>query len=349
MVIMKLPLFTRESMSRKRIIIISLLSVLGIILVTGLIFFFRINASVGKTFQGNAFSALTGNDPLKQDENGVTNMLIFGNSSDDPGHGGKLLADSIMVVSINNKTKSSHSVSIPRDLWVEYGQKCSNGTEGKINAAYQCFFRNNGRDEHKASEAFAKQVGSILGIDVQYYAKVNYAFVKDSVNALDGVDVIIDSSDPRGIYDPSTDVKYPNGPVHLNGEQALDLSRARNASGGYGLPRSNFDREENQQMIVEAIQDKALTTGVLANPIMLTNLIDSFGDNILTNIQTTELQSFRTALEGKTSAMVSIPLNDKSAPLVTTGMRGSQSIVLPTAGLYDYSQLQTAIQQALAQ
>jgi LCP family protein required for cell wall assembly len=349
MVIMKRPTFTPKNLSRKRIIIISLLGVLGIILITGLIFFFRINASVGKTFQGNAFSALTGSDPLKQDENGVTNMLVFGNSSDDPNHGGAMLADSIMVLSINNKTKSAHSVSIPRDLWVEYGQKCSNGTEGKINAAYQCYLRNNGRDEQKASEAFAKQVGDILGITIPYYAKVNYTFVRDSVNALGGIDATIDSSDPRGIYDPSTDVKYPNGTVHLDGQQALDLSRARNASGGYGLPRSNFDREANQQMIVQAIQEKALTTGVLANPLTLTNLIESLGDNISTNIKTSELQSVRDALRATSSSMTPIPLNDKGAPLVTTGTRGSQSIVLPTAGLYDYSQLQAAIRQALAQ
>lgn len=334
-------------MSRKRIIIMSLLGLLAIALIAGLFFFARINNSVGKTFQGSAISALTGNDPLKADAQGNTNMLIFGNSSDDPGHGGALLADSIMVISVNNKTKASHSVSIPRDLWVQYGPKCSNGTEGKINAAYQCFFRNNGRDENKASEAFAKQVGDILGIDIQYYAKVNYGFVKDSVDALGGVTVTIDSSDPRGIYDPSTGVKYPNGTVTLNGQEALDLSRARNASGGYGLPRSNFDREVNQQLIVQAIQEKALSSGVLTNPIKLTNFIDSLGNNILTNVKTSELQSAREALS-TSSSMVSIPLNDKTNPLVTTGMQGSQSIVLPTAGLYDYSQLQAAIAQALA-
>lgn len=349
MVIMKRPTISFKNMSRKRIILISILSVLSILLILALIFFFRINASVGKTFQGNALSALTGNDPLKQDENGITNILIFGDSSDDPGHGGATLSDSIMVLSINNKTKSAHSVSIPRDLWVQYGQKCSNGLEGKINAVYQCYMRNNGRDEQKAAESFAKQTGDILGIDIPYYAKVNYSFVRDTVDALNGIDVVIDSSDSRGIYDPSTDVKYANGTVHLDGQEALNLSRARNASGGYGLPRSNFDREVNQQMIMQAIQEKALTSGVLANPVMLTNLIESLGDNIATNIKTSELQSARDALKATASNVASIPLNDKNAPLVTTGTRNGQSIVLPTAGLYDYSELRVAIQQALAQ
>jgi LCP family protein required for cell wall assembly len=349
MIIMQRPTINFKNLSRKRIVIISILSVLSILLITALIFFFRINASVGKTFQGSAISALTGSDPLKQDANGVTNMLIFGDSSDDPGHGGATLSDSIMVLSINNKTKSAHSVSIPRDLWVQYGQKCSNGTEGKINAVYQCYMRNNGRDEQKAAESFAKQTGDILGIDIPYYAKVNYSFVRDTVDALGGIDVVIDSNDPRGIYDPSTNVKYANGATYLDGQEALNLSRARNASGGYGLPRSNFDREVNQQMIMQAIQQKALTSGVLANPVKLTNLIESLGDNIATNIKTSELQSVRDALKATASNVTSIPLNDKNAPLVTTGMRNSQSIVLPTAGLYDYTQLRAAVQQALAQ
>ena len=349
MIIMKRPNLNLKNMSRKRILFISTLSLLSILLIIALVFFFRINASVGKTFQGSAISALTGNDPLKQDANGVTNMLIFGDSSDDPGHGGATLSDSIMVLSINNKTKTAHSVSIPRDLWVQYGQKCSNGSEGKINAVYQCYMRNNGRDEQKAAESFAKQTGDILDIDIPYYAKVNYSFVRDTVNALNGIDVVIDSNDPRGIYDPSTDVKYPNGPTQLNGEQALALSRARNASGGYGLPRSNFDREVNQQMIMQAIQEKALTSGVLANPVMLTNLIESLGDNISTNIKTSELQSARDALKATASNVTSIPLNDKNNPLVTTAMHNGQSIVLPVAGLYDYSELRAAIQQALAQ
>lgn len=346
---MKRPNLSLKNMSRKRIVLISILSVLSILLIVALIFFFRINASVGKTFQGSAISALTGNDPLKQDANGITNILIFGDSSDDPGHGGATLSDSIMVLSINNKTKSAHSVSIPRDLWVQYGQKCSNGAEGKINAVYQCYMRNNGRDEQKAAESFAKQTGDILGLDIPYYAKVNYTFVRDTVNALGGIDVVIDSSDPRGIYDPSTDVKYPNGPAQLNGEQALALSRARNAGGGYGLPRSNFDREANQQMIMQAIQQKALSSGVLSNPLTLTNLIESLGDNIATNIKTSELQSARDAMKATASNVTSIPLNEKGAPLVTTGWRNGQSIVLPTAGLYDYSGLRVVIQQALAQ
>jgi polyisoprenyl-teichoic acid--peptidoglycan teichoic acid transferase len=350
------------SFSRKKKILLSLAVIAGLIAIAGLIFFIRIDHDVHKTFKGRVFSALTKHDPLKQDSNHVTSMLIFGNSSDDPHHGGALLADSIMVLSINNQTHKAYTVSVPRDLWVQYGMKCSNGTEGKINAVYQCALRNNGHHEGKASEAFKDKVASVLGIQIQYYAKVNYGFVRDSVNALGGVDVTINSSDPRGILDRTFDkncpngpytcynLKYPNGPVHLDGEHALYLSRARNAKGGYGLPQSNFDREINQQLVVDAIRKKALSTGVLANPLKVMNLANSFGTNISTNIHTSELQSAVDALRNiANKSITSIPLHGKTNPVVTTGMQGSQSIVLPTAGLYDYSQLQSTMQQALAQ
>lgn len=351
-----------SSFSRKKKILLALAILVGITAVAMLVFLLRIDSSVHKTFKGGTFAALTKHDPLKEDENHVTSMLIFGNSSDDPHHGGALLADSIMVLSINNKTHKAHTVSVPRDLWVQYGMKCSNGTEGKINAVYQCALRNNGKDEQKASEAFKQKVGDVLGIQIQYYAKVNYTFVRDSVNALGGVDVVIKSNDPRGILDRSFDkncpdgpytcynLKYPNGPAHLDGQQALNLSRARNAKGGYGLPQSNFDREVNQQLIVDAIRQKALSKGILANPLTVMNLANSFGDNIATNIPTSELQSAVDALRNIGSkSIISIPLNSSSSPLVTTGMQGSQSIVLPVAGLYDYSQLQATMQQTLAQ
>ena len=347
-------LATVKQLPKKQKIIWATTLILVPLLALCIMMLVSVSNSVGKSFKGNAFSALTSNDPLQQNGD-ITSMLIFGNSSDDPGHGGKLLTDSIMVLSINHKTKKTYTVSIPRDLWVQYGKKCSNGTEGKINAVYQCEMRYNNKNEHKAAQAFSNTISQIVGVPIHYYAKVNYTFVRDSVNALGGVDVVIQSDDPRGIMDRSFDkncpdgpytcynLKYENGPVHLNGQQALNLSRARNAEGGYGLPRSNFDRELNQQMIVEAIQQKALSAGVLTNPIKMLGLVESLGDNVLTNIPTNELQSAMSALKNTAGSSTSIHLNDQAEPLVTTGMQGGQSIVLPTAGLYDYSAIQSTV------
>jgi LCP family protein required for cell wall assembly len=77
-------------------------------------------------------------------------------------------------------------------------------------------------------------VNQYLGITTNYYAVIDYTAFRDSVDAIGGIDFTVNSSDPRGIYDPSIDwttkgplVKLSNGVHHLNGEQALDLARAR--------------------------------------------------------------------------------------------------------------------------
>ena len=309
---------------------------------------FRLYTSSDKLFSGNPLSAIFSNQKLKQDELGRSNVLIFGTSEDDPGHSGALLADSIMVLSVHQETKEAATISIPRDLWVEYSMPCSSG-QGKINATYACALSINNNDETLASMDFAKQVGKVVGLDIQYFAKVNYSFVRQTVDALGGVEVTIDSRDPRGIYDTNTGIKLPNGANYINGEQALNLSRARGAAGGYGLEQSNFDREKNQQAVLRAIQEKALSSGALTNPLTALNLIDSLSANILTNVESAELRTIIDVAAGvQPDAIVSLPLNSKENPLVSTGSYSGQSIVRPVKGLFDYSDIQNYVKQSLS-
>src|SRR5688572_22490749 len=92
-----------KKLSIKKLLFFVALGLIIILLVFGAFLYLRVNSSVSKTFEGNALQVITSSEPLKQ-ENGITNVLIFGNSSDDPAHGGALLADSIMVASINAGT-----------------------------------------------------------------------------------------------------------------------------------------------------------------------------------------------------------------------------------------------------
>lgn len=79
----------------------------------------------------------------------------------------------------------------------------------------------------------------MTGLDVQYYAHINYTVVREAVDAVGGVDVKIESSDPRGILDRNFDwkcncecyyVNYKNGEVaHMDGEHALAFMRTQRA------------------------------------------------------------------------------------------------------------------------
>ena len=287
---------------------------------------------------------------LKEDKNGRTNILIFGTSGDSmraDARDGALLTDSVMVVSTNQDKHDVYMISLPRDLWVQHTCKKLLGTSaGKLNETYYCAYYENGNDksaEAAGAKALSETVSEIVGLDIHYSVHVNWAALRQAVDAVGGIDVVVESSDKRGIWDPMTDFKIANGPAHLNGEQAIKFTTARNSHGGYGLIGGNFDREKNQQKVLAALQQKALSAGTLANLVAVNSLLDALGDNLRYNFQTSELQTLIDLAKGiKNGGMVSLPLvnrDDGGRNLVTTGMLGKISIVRPTLGLYDYSEI----------
>ncbi|HET6622318.1 MAG TPA: LCP family protein [Candidatus Saccharimonadales bacterium] len=313
------------------------------------------NASSKVLGGGNIFDLLGGGEQLQTGQYGRSNILVFGTSRDDPGHSGAYLTDSMMVLSLDQDKKNAIMFSVPRDLWVKYDTACAAGYEGKVNALYQCY-SNDGQRHEKGAAALRQKIGQVFGIDVQYSVAVDYTAVVDLVNAVGGIDITIDSPDPRGILDREFDrkcpngpytcyrVKYDNGPAHLNGKQALYLARARNAHTGYGLPRGNFDREANQRKILQAIRDKAISAGTLANPIKVSDILDALGDNIRTNFTAGETKTLiGLAQDIQDKDIRNISLVEPPHEVVTTGSVGAQSVVKPAAGLYDYSGIQNYI------
>ena len=344
----------RRRISKKKLFKWLAIIILIVGLVAGGYVAYKAIKASGNVFNGSVLDVLTKTDPLQEDENGRSNFLIFGTAEDDEGgtHDGANLTDSIMVVSVDQDEKDAYMISLPRDLWVQYDEVCTVGHEGKINAVYFCA-SGNGEDEEAGAEALQSKVGEVLGLDIQYYIHVNFTAVVDVVDAVGGVDLTIEGYDPAydGILDRNFDwkcnyecyyVNYKNGEeVHLDGEHALALARARNASGGYGLPNGNFDREKNQQKILKALREKALSVGTLTNISAVSSLLDAVGNNLRTNIETREIRTIMDiAANISDSNIVSLSLVEEDNMLVTTGSYGGQSIVRPVLGLLDYSDIQ---------
>lgn len=342
---------------KKRIKRIALVLLILLVIIGG---FIAVRALIAgsKVFQGNIFD-FAQKAPLKQDENGRSNILVYGTSEDNEGgeHPGGDLTDSIMVVSIDQTKKNAFMISVPRDLWVQYEDACEVGYEGKINATYMCG-SDNGKNEAAGAKALQNQVGKVFGLDVQYYAHVNNTVLRDAVDAVGGVEVKIETDDPRGIYDPNFDwqcnhqcnmVKYANGEVaQLDGAHALALARARNAQGGYGLGGGNFDRERNQQKIIRALQKKAISAGTLVNFGKVTGLIDAFGNNLRTNFEIKEIRTLADlAQEVSGDKLQSISLEEEGSAVVTTGSYAGQSIVRPVSGIYEYSAIAAYLQKKM--
>lgn len=367
----------RRPITRRRRIIkwVTILIVLALLGVGGFLAYkaFSTGSSI---FKGNIFDAFTQNVPLKQDSNGRSNILILGTSDDDPGHDGANLTDSIMVLSVDQNNKNAYMISIPRDLYVKYGRACSAGYEGKINAYYDCATQGTGIEAQRAALTKTSEfMGGILGMDIQYGVNVNYTVMRDLVNAVGGITVTIESRDPRGVMDSNFDWKcgvgdrkvsraevlrrcppnghfidFPNGPVNLDAEHALYLAQARgDIAPTYGLEQSNPDREKNQQKIIKALREKAMSAGVLTNAGELNSMLDALGTNLRTTFDAKEVKTLISLAQGiKTDDIKSISLDDsEKQPVFVDGNIGGASVVRPSLGLYDYSGVQARIQQEL--
>jgi hypothetical protein len=145
-------------------------------------------------------------------------------------------------------------------------------------------------------------------------------------------------------------IDYKNGPAILDAEHALYLAQARGDSAPtYGFEQSNFDREKNQQKIIKALREKAVSAGVLTDFGKVSAIIDALGNNLRTTFETKE---FRTlvdlAKDIKSEDIQSISLIDGDNPVMTTGNVSGMSVVRPSAGVNDYSQLQALLQQKLS-
>jgi len=347
-----------QKSKRKKIIKRVITAIIVLLLAVGAYVGIKAAIAGGKAFQGSVLDFVQ-KAPLKMDENGRSNILVVGTSEDNEGgtHPGGNLTDSILVVSIDQKKEDAYMISMPRDMWVTLDNPCDVGYESKINAVYMCASED-GTNEPAGMAAMQSKVGEVFGLDLQYYIHVNTTVVKDAVEAVGGVNITIESEDPRGIYDPNFDwqcnyecrlVDYKNGEtVTMDGQRALAFARARNASGGYGLPNGNFDREKNQQKVIRALQEKAVSAGTLTNIGKVTGLIDAFGDNLRTNFEVKEIRTLADlgqAISG--DKLQSISLTEEGESVVTTGNVSGQSIVQPVDGLYEYSGIQSYILKKL--
>lgn len=292
----------------------------------------------------NAFKPI----PLKGQATGHVNILLAGNSADrSDNEGGGSLTDSIMILSINTQTHAAYMLSVPRDLWVNI----PGIGNSKINAANTASNFDQTGYPKGGMGMLEKVISDNFNIPIHYYALVNYTAFKDSVNKVGGIDVNIQSTDPRGLYDPSFrayeggPLKLPNGVNHLTGQLALNLARARGdpfngVRGAYGFPQSDFDRTTHQRQMILALKEKAMSMTVLSNPLKIGGLMDAVGDNVHTDFQLNELASLYYMSKGIKSADIqSLSLNSAEGKNLLSNYNtpNGQSALIPATGAGDFS------------
>ncbi|MBR2840019.1 LCP family protein [Candidatus Saccharibacteria bacterium] len=342
------PKKAKKPVSKKRKIITSIALAIVLLLIGGVIWLVVWgNDIIAKITggQGNIFDLFTfvepTYEPLKTDANGRTNILAFGTSGynmegdeGDGTHDGAQLTDSIMVISLNQDTGDVAMLSLPRDL--KASPTCT--ATGKINEVYWC---NNmdGTNEQAGAEALMEEVGSILNIDFQYYAHLNWGSLIQIVDQLGGITVTLDEDIEDYYY---TGAVFEAGqPYTIDGGQALGLARAR-----HGTTGGDFSRGASQQKILIGIKDKIQEKGLSLTDLI--GLANTLGDNLRTNFNVEELKTLaHLASEFDFNTMRQISLLEPEA-LMTTGNINGISYVLPAGGTGYYTRIQNYIAKMLS-
>lgn len=336
----------------KRFILLLFIILLTPLLVIGVWDYRNFSSASQKVFGDASPINVAFPSQLASDSNGRTNLLLVGYSADNPNHGGANLTDSIMVVSLDKESKKGFTVSVPRDLYVdipEYGS-------AKINEAYQA----GEQDPSITSGSFGGGMGLLqtivgenFGIELHYYVLVNYGAVRGTVDALDGINVTIESDDPRGIFDPNFrpeeggPLQLANGPQRVDGQTALRLTRARGSTAGsYGFPLSDFNRTANQQKVFAGIKNE-LSWELILDPRTNSKVFDAVASNLKTNLELSELLPvFRLFQSVPDTALQPVNLREADGGVnLLTGYQtdSGQSALVPSAGVDDFSEIQALI------
>lgn len=290
-----------------------------------------------------------------KETNGRTNILLLGIGGGT--HDGPNLTDTIIFASINWKANTVTLVSIPRDLWVP----TLTDNVKKINEAYA-----QGQDDNQKGLLLTKAVvGSVVGQPIHYGIRLDFQGFVDAINEIGGVDVTVqrtlddynypisgkedDTCDhtPEDLQtfnataSAQTDVDtfsffpcrykhlhFDPGVQHMDGETALEFARSRH---GVGIEGSDFARSARQQLVIEAVRNKLISSAFF-NPGKLINLYNIIKGSIDTDITDTDLGLFLDKLpQLKTAKIVSYVIDYGD---YTTGRAGLLQIA-PIDSLYD--------------
>lgn len=304
------------------------------LVIAGGLFGFKVFMASRNVFSGLANLAPALSDDLaklKGEGDGRVNIVLLGIGGGD--HSGGALSDTIMVASLDVKTKDVAIVSVPRDLYIKipgYGYD-------KINAAHAYGEK---YDYKGGGGALAKKtLEDNLGVPIHYYARIDFEGFKKAIDVVGGITItnkttLIDTEYPcdNNQY-RSCGYKLTPGTYQMNGLQALKYARCRKGTCG-----DDYGRAARQQEVLVALRKKALSLGTLSNPTKIASLIDVVGGNFKTDLSFNEIKKLVSI--GKdidTNKIISKVLtnspNDGSTPLVENGNVGGASVVIPAAGV----------------
>lgn len=290
----------------KKIFIILLAILCSLILILGIANAFFSIELIGL----KSVLSISGESP-PADEFGHTNILLLGQGDET----GENLIDSIMIASIDQETKSTVLLSLPRDLYLLHPE---NFEPGKLNSRYRDFVIHlrfqKGMEEKGASftaiRELASEIGRTFDLTIHHVIKVDFEGFAAAIDALDGleIDVPYDISDPEYpgpnyTYEP---FEIRKGLQHLDGMTALKYVRSRSTT-------SDFARSARQQQVLHALAAKAEVMEFLKNPSRIVRLFETLREHIEMTLSMREVVGLAAiGLSLDTKNIVSMQLHDRN-------------------------------------
>lgn len=334
--------------------------ILAIIVIIFAVLSFNILKLSGPFIYGLLFNK---NIELKEN-NGNINILLLGIGGGK--HEGPDLTDTIILASLNPSKNVVNLASIPRDLWIP-------ALKAKINSAYSTG-QENGNRGILLSKAVVEKV---TGKTIDYVIVLDFSGFVKMVDYMGGIDVdvkkVLDdyeypiegkenetcghseeelttlataSSQLEAFPCRYKQIHFGKGMQQMDGITALEFVRSRHAVGEEG---SDFARSERQQAVIHAIREKALSVGIILNPIKILGIVNILQANINTNILPSEYDDFiklaRKMGKAKTTNAVidtGTEANNFQGLLMNPPMTadfGFQWVLVPRRGAGDYSEI----------
>jgi len=223
----------------------------------------RVNAFEGlKTRPEKASTALNyllvGSDTREGLTNAELKVLRVGRKTTAAGK----RSDTILLVHISKERDNAVIISLPRDTLVTIPQRTEPdgriipATRAKLNAAYSW----------GDAPLLIQVIEEMTQLRIDHYIEISFAGFAHVVDALGGIQVCTKTS----INDPKSHLVMSAGVHTLNGIEALKYVRTRDFDG-----MGDLGRMQRQQQFMSSVLRKAMSTGVLLNPVKLINFFNA--------------------------------------------------------------------------
>lgn len=215
-------------------------------------------------------------------------MLIMGidSTEEDIASATSFNGDTLILITFNPKTLNATMLSIPRDTFVPI--TCfKNKIQNKItHAAWY------------GESCMMDTIENFTGINIDYYAKINFKGVVKLVDAVDGVTVDV----PYSFCEQNSNREWGKNTIYvkkgvriLTGEQALAFSRNRHPNPTMcskewtNYYSDDFVRGQNQQTVIKALTSKLKDIRDINK---LYEILDLMEKSMDTNLSTSQILSF---------------------------------------------------------